>query len=290
MSKLDLHAEVLLHADMCGAWAMDTSGSRSMPFHLVEKGTAWLHTSEVQSPRQLGDGDFVLFPGDAPHCISSGSNRPPTDIMNKVPALVEGDVTSLLCGILEFRNPGSWSLLDSLPDAIVIGSDTDEINDLARTIIYLMISELERDEPGMEAALNEMACLVFLQVIRMQIKKGVGEGLLAALADRSIGRALCAIYSNVQSEWTVSSMAVEAGMSRTAFAERFHQMVGMTPMRYLTEWRMQEADHRLRTSDVSMAEIAEEVGYRSEVAFRKAFSKVRGETPGTVRRGPGQSL
>lgn len=73
-------------------------------------------------------------------------------------------------------------------------------------------------------------------------------------------------------------------MSRSSFADRFKQQVGMTPMRYVTEWRMQEAVDLLQTTELSIAAIAEQCGYTSEVAFRKAFRAVVGVPPGRFRR------
>lgn len=284
LAKLGMTAEIFMQADLCGQWAMDTSGYRKVPFHLVEQGTGWLHTSDPDSPRLLGSGDFVVFPHDTPHFVSSDQNTPPSHIINQVPEKSSGKITSLLCGYFEFRNRNVWPLLDSLPNTVVLDLKEGGRQHSAYPLVQLMISELERNQQGMGAVLNELAYLLFIQVLRMQIESGTSTGLLLALADRQIGRTLNLLHLDFQHDWSVAELANEVGMSRSVFSEKFGSLVGKTPMRYLAEWRMQEAWDMLRSDDTSMATIADNVGYSSEMAFRKAFRKITGETPGRVRR------
>jgi AraC family transcriptional activator of mtrCDE len=84
--------------------------------------------------------------------------------------------------------------------------------------------------------------------------------------------------------WSVGRLAAEAGMSRTSFAVAFHDALGVGPIQYLTEWRVTEAKRRLADRRVSVAAVAEELGYRSEAAFRRAFKRVEGIGPGVVRK------
>ena len=285
LARLGVTAEIFMQADLCGQWAMDTSGHRKVPFHLVEQGTGWLHTSDSEPPQLLGSGDFVVFPHDAPHCITSNQDTPLPHIINQVPEKSDGKITSLLCGFFEFRNRNAWPLLDSLPDAIVLDLKEGGRQHSAYPLVQLMISELEGNQQGMGAVLNQLAYLLFIQVLRMQIESGASAGLLFALADKQIGRALNLLHLNFQHDWSVAELANEICMSRSVFSEKFVSLVEKTPMRYLAEWRMQEASDMLRSSDTSIATIADSVGYSSEMAFRKAFRKITGETPGRVRRG-----
>lgn len=284
LARLDLTAEIFMHADLCGQWAMDTSGHRKVPFHLIERGTAWLHTSDAE-PRLLGSGDFVVFPHDAAHRVSSDAEPPPDAIVNQVPDDRAGRHTSLLCGFFVFRNRNAWPLLDSLPDVVVLDLKEGGRHNATYPLVQLMISELEQNRPGVGAALDMLACLLFIQVLRARIASGAGTGLLHALGDAQIGHALNLIHLKYGDDWSVERLAREVGMSRSVFSEKFSAMVGRTPMRYLGEWRMREAAELLRNTGESMADIAETVGYRSEIAFRKAFRNIMGEPPGKVRRG-----
>ncbi len=284
LAKLGLKGEIFMQADLCGQWAMDTSGDRKAPFHLVERGTGWLHTSGQEQPRLLGSGDFIVFPHDAAHCISNGPERPPDAIINQIPETDTGQVTSLLCGFFEFQNRSAWPLLDSLPDVIVLDLKEGGGQHSAYPLVQLMITELQQKQPGMRAALNRLAYLLFIQILRMQISSGTTEGMLFALADNQIGAALNLIHDHFKRDWTVVGLARKIGMSRSVFSQKFVHMTGKTPMRYLAEWRILEASDMLRTTDTSMATIAENIGYGSETAFRKAFRKIAEETPGDVRR------
>ena len=287
LRRLGLTAEVYLHADFCGQWGVDTSGQRKVPFHFIERGTGWLHTAADTEARLLASGDFVVFPHDGAHTLSGGPEAPPAALLNRVPEPDGSRVTSLLCGFYEFSHRDAWPLLDSLPEVVVLDLKEGGRHHAAYPLIQLMVAELERELPGMPAALNQLAFLLFIEVLRMQIEQVSSAGLLHALADRQIGHALNLIHRDFGRPWTVSDLAREVGMSRTVFSDRFSTLVGATPLRYLADWRLQEADSMLRTTDRSVAEIAARVGYQSEPAFRKAFRKVLGETPGAVRRKAG---
>ncbi len=114
--------------------------------------------------------------------------------------------------------------------------------------------------------------------------RGLEGGLLGALTDPKIGHALNLIHAKPSHDWTIDRLAEHCLMSRSNFADRFKQLVGMPPIHYVTEWRMQEALELLQTTDLSVSAIAERSGYSSEVAFRKAFRSVIGEPPGRIRR------
>ena len=284
LSRLQLTAEVYLNADYCGAWAVDTSGSRRIPFHLIGRGEAWLHI-EGEMARPLATGDLVLFPRDLQHIMANSPLPPPPELVNVAPGSEEGAITNMICGFFEFRNRAAWPLLDSLAPVIVL-----DLRDMSgaprmRNLIALMIDELSQEAPGYFTVVNQLAYLLFIQVIRQQINSGqVNTGLLAALFDPRISKALCAIHNHPGERWSLASLAAEATMGRSAFAQRFNALTGNTPMNYLAAWRMQEATNLLETTALSVVDIAERCGYDSEAAFRKAYKKITGIAPGAARR------
>jgi AraC-like DNA-binding protein len=126
---------------------------------------------------------------------------------------------------------------------------------------------------------------MFVLVLRHHMQRAQElKGFLAALKDERIARALSALHRAPGEDWRVETLAREAGMSRTVFAERFAGLLGQTPMQYLASWRMHLADEMLREQRSSVARIAERLGYQTEAAFRRAFRRVRGVGPGDVRR------
>lgn len=284
LAGLQLSAEVYVSGDFCGQWAVDTSGSRRVPFHLIGRGNAWLHI-DGQPERRLGAGDLVIFPNDKQHIISSSDQLPKQQIVNADFSQNEGAATNLVCGFFEFQNKSAWPLLESLDPVIVL-----ELSDLStlphvRGLIDLMLVELLNRSPGYYTSINQLAYLVFIHAVRQQIESGkVKTGLLAALFDAKISRALSCIHNMPEQAWNLVSLATEAGMGRSAFAKQFNQLIGMPAMQYLTYWRMQNASELLKNTSLSVWQIAEQSGYESEAAFRKAFKKTVGVPPGQVRR------
>jgi AraC family transcriptional regulator, alkane utilization regulator len=108
-------------------------------------------------------------------------------------------------------------------------------------------------------------------------------GGLAALKDPIVSQALECIHADSAYPWTVSVLATQIGISRSALAARFTQVVGQSPMKYLTYWRLQLASRQLQDTDDSIVKIALQVGYESEAAFNRAFKRHMGVPPGVWR-------
>jgi AraC-like DNA-binding protein len=138
---------------------------------------------------------------------------------------------------------------------------------------------------------TRLAEVLLIQVLRAHIASGQGwrnNGWLRAIFDPQIGTALSAVHNSVSAPWTVESLATAASMSRSAFAARFKEILGQTPMVYVTEWRMQKAMQLLQQHDKKLIDLARLVGYESDAAFSKAFKRVVGVNPGEYfKRGLG---
>jgi AraC-like DNA-binding protein len=147
---------------------------------------------------------------------------------------------------------------------------------------------MEEQAPGSEVVASRLAEVLFIQVLRAHIASGPerNKGWLRAIFDPQIGAALSAIHDRVNTPWTVESMAEAANMSRSAFAVRFKELLGQTPLEYVTEWRMQKAMQLLKQRDKKLIDVARSVGYESDAAFSKAFKRVVGASPGEyLKRG-----
>ena len=136
----------------------------------------------------------------------------------------------------------------------------------------------------------KMSEAIFAQAIRAYIEQAreVDCGV-AGFADPHLARALTAFHQAPTANWTVATLAREAGLSRTGFAERFTARIGVTPMSYVTSWRMQIAREALGTRGLSVAEAAEVSGYASESAFSRVFKKEIGLSPAAFRQGVAES-
>lgn len=284
---LRLRASVFFHAGFCGNWSVDSSGGGKATFHLIARGACWLHMSGRGEPIALRGGDLVVFPRDAVHVISANAERPELPAHSGViPGDGEGARTSLICGYFDFDSPQANPVLSALPDVLHIRGEDAANAGWLDLLMRLIAAETEADEPGSDVIVDRLSDVLFIQVIRNHMRERAEQrGLLAALADRRISRALESLHESPGVAWSVERLADIAGMSRAAFAKRFQELMAMPPMSYVTHWRMQRACELLRSSELSVAAIAESSGYQSEAAFRKAFRQQVGVGPGAIRRG-----
>jgi len=147
-----------------------------------------------------------------------------------------------------------------------------------------MLVEYEAGAAGRQGVLDRLAEAMFVLVLRHHMTRAPEvTGFLAALKDERVARALASLHRKPGEAWRVNTLAREAGMSRTVFAERFALLLGRTPMQYLAAWRMHLADEMLKSRS-SVAQVADRLGYQTETAFRRAFKRVRGVGAGDVRR------
>jgi len=107
---------------------------------------------------------------------------------------------------------------------------------------------------------------------------------LAGVQDAEVGRALRLLHAQPEHEWTIEELAHEVGVSRSGLAQRFTELTGESPMRYLTGWRIQLAKHLMLQLALPIAEVADRVGYESEAAFNRAFKRNVGVPPAAWRK------
>lgn len=284
LKKLELSAEVYVNGDFCGAWAVDTSGSQRLPFHLVGKGKAWLHF-DGQPVKALSSGDLVLFPHDNAHTLASSPDIPAEDCINAEMIDTGEPITNMVCGFFEFKNKATIPLINALPSIIVLQKNELDSQPIIRNLIELILNELASTQPGYYAVVDQLAYLLFVQVLRQQMDVGaLDTGLLAALFDKKIGKAINCMYLNPADKWSLESLAAECAMGRSSFSQHFNELVGVSAMQYLSHIRMQEASHLLQKTDLSLIQIAEKCGYDSDASFSKAFKKITGMSPGSIRK------
>ncbi len=265
-------------------------------FHVVTRGRARVVNDGAEA-LVLDAGDFALVPHGEGHRLDSDPGAATPFILDLERELVsdryeilrhggDGEPTMLLCGAVRFDHPAARELVASMPDVIHLESAESPRLDRMYGVIRLMAAEAEELQPGGEAVITRLADILVIQAIRAWIEQdpAAQTGWLGALQHPQVGRALALIHEDPAREWTVAALAHELAMSRSAFAARFSELVGEPVMSYVTRWRMYVAHDMLRRDGTTVAQLAGQLGYRSEAAFARAFKRVMGTPPGTVRR------
>ena len=175
-------------------------------------------------------------------------------------------------------------LIDRLPPYILIENYCEEAGAWIEATLRMIGSEVSGARIGGDLIALKLSEVLFAQAIRAYLEhQSPSNAALAGFADQRVSRALTAFHRAPAQEWSVETLAREAGMSRTAFAQLFAEKMGTTPMQYLTNWRMQIACHGLTESRWNVADAAAEVGYASEAAFSRVFKKQIGLSPAAYR-------
>jgi AraC-like DNA-binding protein len=264
-----------------------------LPFHLVTRGPIFFELEGSDEPLRLDDGDIIVLPHGTNHNLTDRPGSPPvpvTELQHAVsgsPPLLDwgggGDPTEALCGFFHCDSRLFNPLLNALPDVVVIRSDPERSPWLAATLERAFIESAE-SRAGGNAMVGRLTELLFLEVVQRYVEDGDAAGWLGALGDPLVGAALAQLHEDPGRPWTLEEIAGEVGASRSLISERFSQTVGMSPIRYLTAWRMELAAQLLAESDDPIADIAARIGYESEASFSRAFKRHTGEPPTAWRK------
>jgi AraC family transcriptional activator of mtrCDE len=278
LSTYPLRATISDSFRYCGEWREREPDTAWATFHLLASGWCWVEAQPgiLSAPLRLDAGDLVIFPRGAAHVLSNAPSGQPQES--------SPEDTTMLCGDLHFpagtRNP----VLDALPDCLLVRRVESEARFVQ--LAELLILESRQRALGNQVVLDKLGDALFVMAVRHHVTHVSNQrGLLGALLDPKLALALEAIHRTPGADWSVARLADTACMSRTAFAERFSEVLGASPHQYLTELRMIEALRLLRDPRLSVTAIAEQLGYQSEAAFRRTFKKIHGQGPGAARRG-----
>src|SRR5580700_4182729 len=265
-------------------------------FAMLSRGNCWLSVEGIPDPIPLTGGDCFLVAKGTSIVLRDSPGTRPRWSFREIGAKANSNVahcggggapTTIVCGSLSFDRASLRPITQLLPNFILIKADQARTLALHNTLQSLA-SEMADQAPGSGIVATRLAEVLFIQVLRAHIasEPGRNKGWLRAVFDPQLGTALSAIHDSVNTAWTVESLAEAAGMSRSAFAARFKELLGQTPLEYVTGWRMQKAMQLLEQRDKKLIDVARLVGYESDAAFSKAFKRVVGANTGEyIKRG-----
>jgi len=283
-------------------------------FHILMEGQCLLDCERY--PRvKLESGDVVVFPHGHAHTMRSEDSaqstpldhvlsRPSPDALPNVSLGGGGQSTRFICGYLNC-NQRFAPLFEALPSMLIVRRRTDygtveaidgtpraiadvpqESSTWLATTLKFTVNEALAARPGNAAMLGRLTELMFVEIIReyMQQLHRRERGWLAALRDPYVGKALRLLHESPMRPWTVDLLAHEVAISRSGLAQRFTRLLGESPMKYLSAWRIHLAKQMLRDRGDNIQTIAERIGYESQFAFNRAFKKATGSPPAVWRR------
>jgi AraC-like DNA-binding protein len=197
-----------------------------------------------------------------------------------------GEPTRFICGYLSCDPILCRPVLATLPRVLTVRLRRDEKTDWVERSFVYAVAEAASTQPGGEGMLAKLSEVLVVETLRRYISQmSEGQtGWLAGLRDRAVGKCLALMHEKPAYQWTLESLAREAGTSRSVLAEKFTHFVGQPPIQYLGKWRMALASNLLRRSALSMMHIALEVGYETDTAFSRAFKREFGMPPASWRR------
>jgi AraC-like DNA-binding protein len=267
-----------------GAWALRLPAKPALKFAAVLRGECWLILPGME-PHRLRAGDTFLLANAPSYVLANDREMAPGDGIELFDwehsdiAHHQGDDTVLVAGSFLFEAADAQSLLETLPSFMLIPA-SDAASTVLRATLAILDGEIRSTRMGASLVTSRLADILLVQALRAYVAgEGAGSsGWIGALADPQIGSALSLMHNQVAERWTVDGLASAVGMSRSAFALRFKETVGVTPLDYLLRWRMQLARDALRRRE-TVSSIAAATGYASESAFGNAFKRVYGRAP-----------
>lgn len=308
---MDLLSDILAHMQLSGTlyfrtsftspWSIKVPSFENVArFHFAHKGRCFVRVGQEPEPVMLEQGDLIIIPRGATHTLYCDPKTENQVIMlDKVVeqsgytgsgTLVYGELgtnheTQLVCGHFSFAEQASHLLIDALPSYIHIQNYGEAAGHWMESTLRVIGTEAGRAQMGGDLIALKMSEIIFAQALRAYLNnEGADKPVMSGFTDPNIARVLTAVHKDPAHPWTLEGLSKIAGLSRTSFATRFVKCMTVTPMGYITHWRMQIASQKLIGSDDPIIKIAEDVGYQSEAAFSRVFKKHHMAAPATYRR------
>lgn len=286
MRTIDLKGSLYFRTHFTAPWAVKVPEfEHAARFHLVVQGNCHVAIGDAE-PICMGPGDMVLIPNGCPHVLSHDGAQmaPPLETVledagyDGQGVLVVGDgapnaATQLICGHFNFRHASHHPIMDALPDYVHVRIADRTAKPWLDDTLRMISRRIFAGALGATASVTRLSEIVFIEVLRSGLVESDRlKSIITAFNDRQISEALSAMHRDPASTWTVESLAHLVGMSRSRFSDRFSDLMGVSPMSYLTNWRLQKSLELLDKNQCSIQEVSSRTGYQSPAAFSRAFS------------------
>jgi AraC-like DNA-binding protein len=307
LARLHLQGAIFLRGEYTEAWAYDSlpprdavavlaPGAKQMILlHVVASGKAWIETDDSER-HWASAGDVIVLPYGDGHrmggtepaewvSIAELIDPPPWQQMPVIRHGGHGAATQVVCGYLTCDHPLFDPRLRALPPVFVVRPPAGPARDWVRASISYAMQQTALVADDRFEAPTMIPELLLVEVLKLHLASTPADetGWLRALRDPVLAPALAAIHAAPGHKWNLLTLAKEASVSVSLLDERFREVLGLAPIRYLTGWRMHVAKDLLRSTDLGVAAVAHRVGYDSEEAFSRAFKRETGMAPSSWR-------
>lgn len=301
LEALRLDGAIFLRAEYSEGWAFESldgvttaallhpGAPRLILFHVVVSGRCFVMSYEDGERHWANAGDVIVLPYGDKHVMGGVKPAPcaqieeliPMPPWDELPVIVHGDGgerTEIVCGWLRCDDPLFDPELRAFPPAFVVRPTGPAARWVQASMDYALAGATD---PGS----NRLPELLLLEMLRLHLETApaADRGWFAALRDPVLAAAMARLHSAPDHKWTVAELAATVAVSRSVLDERFRQVLGRSPIRYLTDWRMHVAEELLATTDLGVAAVARRVGYDAEESFSRAFKRARGMSPARWR-------
>ena len=307
LSRLRLQGAIFLRGEYTEAWAYESlpaadaaailapDADRVLLFHVIASGRCWIEVPGGDRHWANG-GDVIVLPYNDEHSMGGTTaatavsvatliDPPPWDRMPMIHHGQGGNATSVVCGYLICQDPMFDPRLRVFPPVFVVSPPAGPARDWVRASIEYAVQQTAQVGIDRFEVPPQVPELLLVEILKLHLASSpaADRGWARAIRDAVLVPALAAIHASPERKWTVASLASEAHVSISLLDERFREVLGLAPIRYLTGWRMHVAEDLLHSSDLSVAAVARRVGYDSEEAFSRAFKRVHGQAPSVWR-------
>lgn len=306
LASLRLEGAIFFRAEFTESWSYESplpgeiaaalrpGSERLIMFHIVSRGRMWIDV-DGEERHWAEEGDVVVLPYGDQHRVGGVTPTaavPITDLLDPPPWATlpllrhgtGGERADMVCGYLSSDDPLFDHSLAALPPVFVVTPPAGPAADWVRASVDFAVDASVGRAPD-DPVLRRLPELLVTEVLGLHLSTvGAGSAWVTALHDPVLAPAMAAIHGAPEEHWTVAGLAARVQVSRSVLDQRFRQLLGRPPIRYLTDWRMHLAGDLLRSTELGIAAVARRVGYDSEEAFSRAFKRHHGSAPGQWRR------
>ncbi len=289
LDSLQLETALYFKESFSAPWGVQIEAGAFSQFHIVTRGQCQIAVKAQEQVIDLGPGDMVLFPKSVTHRIGSGDHQqdlPGVEVLRyirakKNPFAGSSIDTTVICGHYSFDRDIIHPFVDQLPGLILLRRENYTFRDTLDVILQMIIREMDQKNPGSERVVLRLAEVLLIKIINHHYTHSASPNFVS---DPVVRKALQFMHHDFSKEWKINGLAKAIGTSRTLLFSRFKSAIGLSPMQYLSNWRMIQAKRLLKKSNLSISEITDLVGYQSESSFGRAFRSHHKISPSQYRR------